>query len=385
MHLPQSVARPALQRGPLALTLIGALAGALAAPRAALAQSGAAGAAADSVLVRAQRLVGAGQGAEGRQVIDSLLAVTPPDSPRYAEVLFTRASLSATAAQAERDYRRIFVEFPVSRRAPEALMRLAQLEMARGDRALARGHLERLTREHAGSPLVPRAHYWLARVRFEQGDVPRGCESLAAARAAAEPRDVELHNQVEFHAAKCPRPPAASEAAATAAPSRDAPSSDSRAAVPAPGAAQAGADARGGTPTGSVAPPTSSAVTDSAPSEAVRRPTSPPPESQRAPVTPRPATTPLPAAGAATGAATAGAPRAGGGFTVQVAAYPSRPPAEQLAAKLVGRGFAARVVGAAAPFRVRIGRYATWAEANAARTRLRGQQIDGFVVEGETR
>ena len=197
MH-SQSVVRRALPGGSAVRALALALLSPLAAPTIARAQSAAPAPSADSALARAQRLVGAGQGAEGRQVIDSLLGVTPPDSPRYAEVLFARASLSATAAQAERDYRRIFVEFPVSRRAPEALMRLAQLEMARGDRALARGHLERLTREHAGSPMVPRAHYWLARVRFDQGEVARGCEALAAARAAAAPRDVELRNQVDF-------------------------------------------------------------------------------------------------------------------------------------------------------------------------------------------
>ena len=70
---------------------------------------------------------------------------------------------------------------------------------------------------------------------------------------------------------------------------------------------------------------------------------------------------------------------------MQVAAYDRRPPAEQLVAKLSGRGLAARVVGAAAPFRVRIGRYATHAEAVSAAARLRAERIEGFVVESEGR
>src|SRR5690349_22100912 len=101
----------------------------------------------ESVFVRAQRMVTAGQDSAGRAVVDSVLAATAEGTPRYAEALFWRASLSKTAAAAERDYRRIAVEYPVSARAPEALFRLAQLEMTRGDRAGARAHLERIQRE----------------------------------------------------------------------------------------------------------------------------------------------------------------------------------------------------------------------------------------------
>jgi cell division septation protein DedD len=396
VHLRPSTLRRPLLRRPLLRhpRFAAALAAAFVAPALASAQQQLpADPAADSALARAQRLVGAGQGTEGRAVVDSLLGATPSDSPRYPEVLYVRATLSATAAQAERDYRRLFVEYPVSRRAADALMRLAQLEMARGDRAPARAHLERLTREHPGSPVVPRANYWLARVRFEQGDVPRACQALDAARTGAAARDVELRNQVEFYAPRCPRPQVAARDGGAEVGARSAPGAPPLAPGPrdtlAAGAGQLGAVERGAPPTGTVPPSGSPAVTGTVPPVPERRPA---PDSARAagggatlPAGPpgTPPSAPLPAPGAAS----RGAPGAavGAGFSVQVAAYESRSPAEQLAARLSGRGFEARVAGTAAPFRVRIGHYATRAEAGAAAGRLRAQGIEGFVVESEGR
>jgi hypothetical protein len=63
---------------------------------------------------------------------------------------------------------------------------------------------------------------------------------------------------------------------------------------------------------------------------------------------------------------TAPAPRRTGAFTVQVAAYDTKRAAEKLVATLNGHGLEARVVGTSKPFRVRVGRYATRAEAEEA-------------------
>ena len=116
----------------------------------------------DPVFVRAQQMVTAGQDVAGRAVIDSVLTVTPDGTPRYAEALYWRATLSKTAAGAERDYRRIVVEYALSPRAQESLLRLAQLEMTRGDRAGARAHLERLQREYPGGAASMRGSMTLA-------------------------------------------------------------------------------------------------------------------------------------------------------------------------------------------------------------------------------
>jgi hypothetical protein len=91
---------------------------------------------------------------------------------------------------------------------------------------------------------------------------------------------------------------------------------------------------------------------------------------QRAPAakTPTlPATAPTTASTAPTvAAAPAMAPVTAERFGVQFAAYNDRPGAEQFATVLRGKGIAARVEGAAAPFRVRAGRFTTRQEAEAA-------------------
>jgi cell division septation protein DedD len=169
--------------------------------RAASAQSTAS---ADSaVFARAQVLVSAGEGKEGRAVVDSILARIPASSLRYAEGLYWRATLASNALYAERDYRRIAVEYVLSPRVPAALTRLAQLELARGDRTLARQHLERLLNEYPPRAERASAWYWLGRIAFEAGDASRGCTAIDSARVLATADDVELTNQIAGEARRC--------------------------------------------------------------------------------------------------------------------------------------------------------------------------------------
>lgn len=185
---------------------IGAAVSAVAAllPDAAIAQNVAANARTDSVtFARAQTLVSAGEGKEGRAAVDSLLGRIPPGSARYAEGLFWRATLAGNALDAERDYRRIAVEYVLSPRVPAALTRLAQLELARGDRVLAQQHLERLLHEYPPQAERANAWYWLGRIAFESGDAGRGCAALDSARILASPSDVELTNQIVGESRRC--------------------------------------------------------------------------------------------------------------------------------------------------------------------------------------
>jgi cell division septation protein DedD len=117
--------------------------------------------------------------------------------------LFWRATFSKTAAGAERDYRRIAVEYPLSPRAQEALFRLAQLETTRGDRASARTHLTRIQREHPSGPISTRANVMLAQLSFGDGDDVAGCAAVSAARENLTQADVELRNQLEYYAPRC--------------------------------------------------------------------------------------------------------------------------------------------------------------------------------------
>lgn len=73
----------------------------------------------------------------------------------------------------------------------------------------------------------------------------------------------------------------------------------------------------------------------------------------------------------------------GGEYSVQIAAYNVKPQAEAMATKLKKKGYEARVSGASAPFRVRIGHYATESQASAVMRSLKAKQINGFVVKAE--
>ena len=315
----------------------------------------------DTMFLRARRLVADGNGAAGRALADSLLSAATPGTLRYAEALFWRASVAPTAAAAERDYRMLSIEYPLSPRAEDALLRLAQLELARGDRALALKHLERLTLEHPASASRARASYWRSRVLFEDGNAPRACAALADARAHVAVSDVELRNQVEFQARRCVGVDTTVVAVTPASPATSA-------ATPPAGRT---------TTTTSPAPSTStqpvrdtSALMTATPP--VTRPVTPPAVSTTA----RP-----PATAPATRPATPSLP-----FTVQVAAFPGRAQADQFRDRLIARGIEARTVPAGQVFRVRVGRYASRAAANTAAQDLKARKIasDAFVTEAES-
>src|SRR4051812_44252327 len=86
----------------------------------------------DPVFVRAQAMVSDGNGVAGRALIDSMIAATPASAPLYPQALFWRASLAASAADAESDYKHIVVDYPLAPQAADALLRLAPAHVAPG-------------------------------------------------------------------------------------------------------------------------------------------------------------------------------------------------------------------------------------------------------------
>src|SRR6476660_2330933 len=158
----------------------------------------------DPVFVRAQGLVSDGNGAAGRALIDSVIAATPTTSRIYPQALFWRASLASNAADAESDYKHIVVDYPLAPQAADALLRLAQLELARGDRDGALAHLQRIPRDYPRSKSLARASYWTARVLFEKNDVPNACAANAKALAQADSGEIELRNQIQYQGQRCP-------------------------------------------------------------------------------------------------------------------------------------------------------------------------------------
>ena len=256
----------------------------------------------DSVLTLLERLVVAGDRSSARVLADSLVAALPAESPQLSDVFYWRAATATSAADAERDYLRITVEHPFSKRAPDALLALAQLEFARGNRAAARRRFDVLLRDYPQGKHVARASLWSGRLALEEQDYTSGCATLNGARSLVGTDDVELRNQFDYYIAQCSR-------------------------IPAP-------------------PPAPDTVAAPEPTAQV---------------------------------AASGAPE----FSVQVAAYTARQDATSLASSLKERGFDARVVGDQAPYRVRIGRYASRADALSALSRMKSSRVTGIVVEAE--
>jgi hypothetical protein len=157
----------------------------------------------DTIFVRVQRLAANGQGDAARALVQQTFEAAPTASPRYVEALYWRAVVAATAADAERDLRTLIVDYPLSPWSEEALMRLAQLEMTRGEMDKALAHLERVTMEHPNSTTRPRAEFWMARVMFEQGRAPDACRHLGNASRSVAAGDVELKNQIDYWMARC--------------------------------------------------------------------------------------------------------------------------------------------------------------------------------------
>jgi cell division protein FtsN len=294
----------------------------------------------DSIFVRAQRMAAEGQGDAARALVQHEIDISAAGSPHYVDALYWRAVVAATAADAERDLRRIIIEYPLSPRNEDALLRLAQLEMTRGDNDQALAHLQRLVIDHPTSPSRARASFWMARVYFDKNQTPAACRSLADALHNTSAAQVEQRNQIDFWMQRCHGTDTA--AVASAAPDTTTP-----------------------------APPQSTAASASV--------APPPPAAPAASTTTARTTTTV---RSSTTSTHEGATRVK--YTVQVGAYPTRASAESHRKALTARGIDARVVGSAAPYRVRVGRYGTRAEADAAAQRLKAKKISVYVTEAES-
>src|SRR5687768_270670 len=323
----------------------------------------------DPVFVRAQALVSDGNGVEGRALIDSVIKATPPTARLYPEALFWRASLASNAAAAESDYKHIVVDYPLAPQAEDALLRLAQLELSRGDREGALIHLQRIPRDYPRSKSIARASYWIARVLFEKNDIPGACAANATALAQTAEGEVELRNQIQYQSQRCAAFAASQRAAASpsAGTASSTPSASTASSTPAT-AEKPTVSADTSLPEVAKTPPAES-VSRIAPPATAR-------DTKPSQIKPDPAI-PTAAEIKRTPTTTAAAAPA---WSVQVAAYNKKPDADKLAATLANRGYDARVDGTVAPFRVRIGRYPSAREAEAALAEIKSKKMAGFVV-----
>ena len=326
----------------------------------------------DPVFIRAQTLVSDGNGAAGRAVIDSVLAATPPGARLYPEALFWRASLASNAADAESDYKHIVVDYPLAPQAEDALLRLAQLELARGDRDGALAHLQRIPRDYPRSKSLARANYWTARVFFEKNDIPNACAANANALSETGDDEIELRNQIQYQGQRCPSTP--TSVASVKPPTVNTSKPPTADAAPPAQAAPVTASTpptNAGNSADQVIKPADTIPARASSSEAkpsVVDPPVPPKSSPTTAVSNTSAPSPI-----------------GSKYSVQVAAYNHKPDAQKLASSLVKRGYQARVDGDTIPFRVRIGRYSTASDAEKAPVKIKAKHMAGFVVRAPER
>lgn len=295
------------------------------------------GTAQDSLVVRVQRLAQNGSTAAGRALADSALGAARVGSPEYAEALFARASVAVSPESARKDYLRIVVDYSMSPREESAMLRLAQMEIARGDRAAARQYLERLALEHPEGPSRAEGAYLLGGTLIEAGEVLPGCAALAEAKRHVAPGDVELANQINYRALPCVAAQHAADSARADSVERVV-RADSLARVDSIAKAKVAAKKRA-----KPAPPRATAART------------------------RPAVS---------------SPAKNSGWSAQVAAYDSHDEADRLAKKLKDRGYDTRV-SAEKPFRVRVGWFTHRDEAQALVAKLKAAKIEAIVVEAE--
>ena len=279
----------------------------------------------DSMLVRLRTLSGISNFAGARALADSALGSAGEGTPRYGDVLYWRSLTGRTPDEVRRDLVRVAVEYPLSPSYPDALVKLAELERAAGDRASARRRLQRVVRDHLDSSVGARAALALGEQLLEEGGVIEACTVLDSARAHAGEVQVELANRIAYAGRQCAQRLAA------------------------------------------MAPPPPAVTVTATRGEATDSPVRPTPPPAR------------------TGTAARGRPAppvAKGPWSVQVAAHKVRGDALRLEARLKARGYDVRIVGAA-PYRVRIGKFETRAEAVGLAARLKADGTTAIIVEAE--
>ncbi|HEY4130053.1 MAG TPA: AAA family ATPase [Gemmatimonadaceae bacterium] len=119
------------------------------------------------------------------------------------ETLYWRATMATSPSDAERDFRSLVATYPQSRRYDDALLRLARLEMASGDRTNAIQHLARLA-EHVPSGVDHTRAVVLGMVaQLDGGDTANACRTLPAGLDSASGGDVMLAQQIQTVSTAC--------------------------------------------------------------------------------------------------------------------------------------------------------------------------------------
>jgi hypothetical protein len=288
-------------------------------------------------LVQGMRLAQEGLGDSARSVVQRVVDATNPADTLYPQALFTRAVVGANPQDMRRDLQRVAVEYSSSSWADDALLRLAQLDFATGELERATRDLERLRLDYSTSPLYPQAAFWAARIYFDLRKPPSACRWIAEGLPRAG-NDLELRNQLTFYSQRCAG--VALDTATT--------DTAGRRAGGQAGSAESTTVAEAGIATAdSAKPPTADTTRLAAADSLTTRPPAP-----------------LPAGPSA---------RRPTSFRIQIAAVNTRGAADSIAKRVNAAGLAAVVAAEKGLFKVRVGPYASRAQAQAALPSVRAK------------
>jgi tetratricopeptide (TPR) repeat protein len=174
---------------------LGLLLGLAALPRALQAQD-------DPRLVNVVRIAQEGQTDSAQQVLNGILATTSPNDSLFPQLLYTQGIIARTLDDRRRAFARITVEYANSSWADDALVQLALLDYAAGNRDEAARKFTRLKTDYPGSPLMVKASYWAARDLFELHRQQEACTWVNDGLAAAGD-DIETKNQLNWLSGRC--------------------------------------------------------------------------------------------------------------------------------------------------------------------------------------
>ena len=316
----------------------------------------------DARLVEAIRQAQEGRGDSARTKVRRLLAATSPTDTLYPQILYTQAMVASEANEMRRQLQRVAVEYSSSSWADDALLRLVQLDYASGNLDGAARNLERIRQDYPGSALLPQASYWAARTYFDQKEPQLACSWIADGLAGSR-GNVELQNQLGYLDQRCASVRADLAAARDSQPDPAAGGTDTAALPP------GDADTIATQPERPVSDP---GPAPEPPAEAPAPAAAPPAPPAAEPARTEPTTVPSPAP-------TPAGPR----YRVQVTAVRAPATADALAARLQKQGLTAVIVQEGGLHKVRVGNYASRAEAVAALPDLKAKLGGSLFVVAE--
>lgn len=312
---------------------------------------------------------------EGRRdsaqaAVAAILRTTTPADQLYPEVLYTSALLMTDADSMRRTLQKVVVEHSLSAWADNALLQLAELDFAGGNLPAAMRDLERLRTDFPQSDVFPEAAFWAARTYFDARQENPGCEWVGMGLARVSDSAFAVRDQLQTFARRCP----ATVLAQGSAKAPPAAPRDTIVLARADTTAKADrADTTGGM--GKADTTAKADTTDKVGKTDSVAAALPPPARDPGVLVARLDTskaTPAPAPPSTRAHAPV--------YRVQIVAAPTAAAAEGPAQRARAAGLEVRTVNEGGLYKVRVGSYATRAEASAAARTLRADFPGAFLV-----